>query len=200
MSAVIPHRMRLSIRKNRQLVVWCTCMAQINDQDRKPDAAVPWNFWAYDYLAVIPVTQPAGPVFRQHVAESDAQQPRGHCVMTDPTPEQPVEPEPTRVQAEPGTRLEQLHAAYPAAKSAADAAAAALKAITDGIKLELTQAAPEARRIALGGDAGPALQLTYAESWRVDAKKLKAEDPLTYVRFATKSGSWTLKAVRGGAE
>ncbi len=121
--------------------------------------------------------------------------------MTTQTPhlEAPVvEPEPLQVTAPPGSRLEQLHAAYPDAKAAADAAAATLKAITDGIKLELNQAAPEERRLELRGPAGPPLRLTYTETWRFDSKTFKAADPETYVRYAKKSGSWTLKA--GSAE
>lgn len=107
---------------------------------------------------------------------------------------------PTRVVPPAGSRLEQLHAAYPAAKAKAEAAAAELKAITDGLKVELTAGAPEAHKIALVGEQGPPLSLVYSESWRVDARKLKAEDPETYVRYAKKSGSWTLKAVAQGGE
>lgn len=68
-----PHRMRLSIRKNSRLVVWCECMAQINDQDRNPNARVDWRFWAFDYIAIIPITQPAAPVFRAHVQQYETQ-------------------------------------------------------------------------------------------------------------------------------
>lgn len=67
-------------------------------------------------------------------------------------------------------------------------------AITDAIKLELTQAAPEDRKIALVGNAGSTLRLTYVESWWIDSRKLKAEDPETYVQYARKSGTWTLRA------
>lgn len=113
--------------------------------------------------------------------------------------EQPtIEPAPVQVAAGTSSRLEQLHAAYPAAKAAADEAAAQLKAITDGIKVELTTAAPDARRIRLDGADGPTLQLTYAETWRLDSKRLKAEDPETYVRYAKQGGSWTLKVAQGG--
>lgn len=120
--------------------------------------------------------------------------------MTTETP-QTEAPQVPQVAAEPGSRLEQLQAAYPAAKAAADEAAAQLKAITDAVKLELTQAAPEgSAKIELRGtDQAPALRLTYSESWRVDARKLKAEDPETYVRYAKKSGAWTLRPVAGGA-
>lgn len=111
--------------------------------------------------------------------------------MTEQTTEAPTVPQ---VAGEPGTRLEQLHAAYASAKSEAAAAAEALKTVTDAIKLELTQAVPDAPSIDLVGEGLPPLRLTYVESWRVDSRKLKAEDPETYVRYAKKSGSWTLKA------
>ena len=100
------------------------------------------------------------------------------------------------VTPNPGTRLEQLQAAYADAKAAADEAAERLKLITDGIKAALVEAAPEGQmKIGLSGVFGPALQLTYSESWRVDSTKLKAEDPVTYVRYAKKSGSWSLRQV-----
>ena len=100
------------------------------------------------------------------------------------------------VTPNPGTRLEQLQAAYADAKAAADEAGSRLKLITDGIKAELVAQAPEGHtRIGLRGEHGPALQLTYSESWRIDATKLKAEDPVTYVRYAKKSGSWSLRAI-----
>lgn len=78
----VPHRMKLSIpssstqwgkgQRNKWLAVWCECMAQINQQARDPEAKVDWKFWGWDYLAVIPIDQPAGPIFRKHVAEYDA--------------------------------------------------------------------------------------------------------------------------------
>lgn len=106
-----------------------------------------------------------------------------------------LEPPQHTIAAEAGSRLEQLQAAYPAAKAEADEAAARLKAITDGIKLELTQSAPEERRIVLASSgASPAMHLTYTESWRVDTRKLKTEAPETYVQYAVKSGSWRLTA------
>lgn len=96
-----------------------------------------------------------------------------------------------------GSRLSQLHAAYTDAKAAADEAASRLKGITDSIKAELTAQAPNKTRLVLKSGNGPALALTYAESWRVDTKRLKAENPLVYVTYAVKGGSWSLRAVRG---
>lgn len=109
-----------------------------------------------------------------------------------------TEPQIPTVTAEPGSRLEQLHEAYAGAKAAADETAKQLKAITDAIKLELTQAAPEGTaKVQLTGSAPP-LRLQWVESWRVDARRLKAEDPETYVRYAKKSGTWQLKTGSGG--
>lgn len=107
---------------------------------------------------------------------------------------------PVVVTPAPESRLEQLHAAYAEAKAQADEAAKRLKGITDAIKAELTAQHPGAPRLTLQSNAGPALGLTYSESWRVDAKRLKAENPLVYVTYAVKSGSWRLAPVRGGGE
>ncbi|MFT4081152.1 MAG: hypothetical protein QM638_01070 [Nocardioides sp.] len=100
-------------------------------------------------------------------------------------------------------RLAQLHAQYAELKAQADEAAKRYKACTDAIKLELQQragpghdaGAAQPRRIALTGVAGPSLSLAYVERWTIDSRKLKAEDPVTYVRYARKGGAWTLKAV-----
>lgn len=119
---------------------------------------------------------------------------------TAPSFEAPA-PDPALIQipADRSERLAQLHAQYADAKAEADAAAKRLKDITDALKAEMTQAAPGAPRLELVGGHGPALRLTYVESWRIDSTKLKAENPETYVRYAKKSGSWTLKAVAGSA-
>lgn len=117
--------------------------------------------------------------------------------MTDLVPEA-AEPQAFVVQPQPGSRLEQLQAVYADAKARADEASAQLKAITDAIKTELTALAPIGEtRIALQSEAGPRLRLTYSEAWRLDSKRLKAEVPETWVRYAKKSGSWTLRADGG---
>lgn len=105
-----------------------------------------------------------------------------------------------QVQASATPRLAALHAEYADAKAAADAAAERLTAVKDGIKAELAAAAPEgSTKIALLGPDGPPLQLVYSERWSVDSRKLKREDPETYVRYAKCSGTWTLSAPKGGA-
>lgn len=115
----------------------------------------------------------------------------------------PAEPAPVLVSGLAGSKLEQLHAAYPEAKAAADAANERLKTITDGIKVEaLTAATPDSggvpRRIELRSSVGPTLRMTYSETWRFDSTRLKAENPELYVSYAKKSGSWRLAAVKDG--
>lgn len=101
------------------------------------------------------------------------------------------------VQAEPESRLEALAAQYDEAKSAAEAAAARLKDITDAIKLELTNAAPGAPKVDLVSSALSApLRLSAVTSWRLDTKRMKAEAPDTYVRFAVQSTSWRLERAK----
>ena len=115
------------------------------------------------------------------------------------TEQQTEEPQAAKVAAEMGSRLEQLHAAYGEAKARADEATKQLKAITDGIKLELTSAAPDAPKIDLAASPTlPALRLQWVESWRLDSKRLKVDDPETWVRYAVKGGSWVLKVLGGG--
>lgn len=120
-------------------------------------------------------------------------------MTTQPTEQAPaapvVEPEPLTVTADPDSRLAQLQAIYAERKAAADAASKELKAVIDAIKLELTSLDSDERRFELTGTAtAPALRLTYIESWRLDSTRMKQQDPETYVRYAKKSGSWTLKA------
>ena len=97
-----------------------------------------------------------------------------------------------------GTRLEALLAQYDLAKAEADKATETLKAITDGIKAELAAAAPDGETdIRVNSpDLTRPLRLQAITSWRVDAAKLKAEAPETYVRYAKQSTSWRLERVR----
>ena len=46
--------------------------------------------------------------------------------------------------------------------------------------------------IAAGSDV-VSVRLKYTETWRLDTTKLKAEAPETYVKYARKSGSFTLR-------
>jgi hypothetical protein len=106
-------------------------------------------------------------------------------------------PQYTRVQIESGTRLEQLYSQYAALQAAADEATKRFDALKDAIKRELSQAAPEA--LAISGDCasvGLTLELSFVESWRLDAKAMKEKDPGLYVTYAKKTGAWVLKRGR----
>lgn len=125
---------------------------------------------------------------------------------TAPKPVQPaaVEPPPILVDltgADETDRLVTLYQAYPQAKADADAAAATLKAITDGIKLELTTRAPEGTaKFELKGAGGKALRLTWQVTRRFNTKRFTAEHPDVYEAYRESAGSWKLEPIRGGAE
>jgi predicted phage-related endonuclease len=103
---------------------------------------------------------------------------------------------PVRADVQACSRLEELLARYAELKPQADEAATRLKAVTDAIKNELQNAAPAAQKVDVDHPmlAQP-LRLSYVESWRLDAKQLKAERPEVYVAFAQKSGAWQLRGV-----
>lgn len=120
-------------------------------------------------------------------------------MTTTPQPETaPVEQPPVQVVPQADSKLAQLHAMYAGAKAKADAAAEELKTITTAIKAELGQAAPGQPKVDLIGQGLPPLGLRHIESWRIDTRKLKAQDPETYVRYARKSESWALKPLGAG--
>lgn len=105
-------------------------------------------------------------------------------------------PATTWAEVAPGSRLEDLLAVYAHLKPQADELTARLKDVTDAIKSELRTTRPDSTRIDVTHPALPqALRLSYVESWRIDTKRLKAESPLTYATFATKSGKWELRGV-----
>lgn len=111
--------------------------------------------------------------------------------MTTPTP-------PVAVTPTPGSRLDTLIEAFADLKPRVDELTTRLKALSDAIKLELTNAAPEASTIDVWHQALPGpYRLSYVERWDLDTKRLKAEDVETYVRYARKGGSWQLRAVKG---
>jgi hypothetical protein len=113
-----------------------------------------------------------------------------------PTQASPPAVTPT-ISPEPDTRLDQLAAEYAALKPLADEYAARLESIKDGIKAELAAAAPGATKVLLACIyLEKPLQLVARTSWRVDMKKLKAEQPETYVRYAVQSTSWSLGSTR----
>lgn len=99
-----------------------------------------------------------------------------------------------RAAIEPGSRLDDLLAVYAELKPRADELAGRLKTVTDAIKAELRAADETATRIDVEHPALPQpLRLTYVETWTLDTKRLKAEQPETYVTYARKGGSWQLR-------
>lgn len=100
------------------------------------------------------------------------------------------------VTAPADSRLEQLAAQYDLAKAEKDKAEEALKAITDAIKLELTNAAPGATSVDLHSDQlTRPLRLQAISSWRINTEKLKSEQPLIYASYAKPSVAWQLRRV-----
>lgn len=106
------------------------------------------------------------------------------------------------VSPEEGSRLAILHAAYANAKAKADSAVKELKAITDGLKLEITQNAGDCLdlRYRLSGPGGPALALTWVVSNRLDTTRIKRELPDVAEQYTTASGAWQLREAKGGEE
>jgi hypothetical protein len=104
------------------------------------------------------------------------------------------------VVAEKFARLQQLAAEYAVVKPTADEWKARLESIVGAIKLELTQAAPGATRVDLRSAAlERPLRLQAKTQWRLDMKKLKAEAPEVYVRYAVQSTFWELRTVQDGS-
>lgn len=107
--------------------------------------------------------------------------------------------QPVVVQPAANSRLDALAAMYRTAKEEADIAAERLKTVTDSIKAELAAAAPGALKVDLVSPSLPEpLRLQAKTGWRLDTKKLKAEEPQTYVRFAVQSTTWELRAIPNG--
>ena len=102
---------------------------------------------------------------------------------------------PWRVMPEPGTRLEQLADELDAARAAVDAAKKHEKMVADAIKAEVIPKAPQGTTtVVLAGSAyRPEWICHWVETWRLDSKRLKAEDLVTWVRYAVKGGTWKLE-------
>ena len=93
--------------------------------------------------------------------------------------------------------LVEARARYAEAKEAADAAAETLKGATSKLKAAITEASGGAYRTVLNVPGFKPVNLTYVESWRIDTKRLKAEQPALYVDYAERSGAWRLEQSRG---
>lgn len=93
--------------------------------------------------------------------------------------------------------VKDLRAEYAEAKQAAEAAAERFSAAKAKIRTALSEATNGALRSALHVPGFKPLTLTYGERWTVDAKALKAEQPLTYVQYARLGSSWTVAESKG---
>lgn len=115
--------------------------------------------------------------------------PAGAPMIQPPPPVQiPV------VLATPDSRLEQLLALYAQYKPLVDEYTEKLKAVTDGIKVELTLAAPGHTKIKVDSpELTRPLQLMAVEQTRIDTKALHAEAPEVYAFFARKQTVWQLR-------
>jgi hypothetical protein len=101
------------------------------------------------------------------------------------------------VQAQPGTRLEQLADQYERLKDQADASAAELKETTEAIKAELAAAAPGRTNVLLESPllSLPLRMLGYV-SRRMDTKALKKDYPQVYRDYSSPSTTWKLERLK----
>lgn len=113
--------------------------------------------------------------------------------MTTSAPPAP----PARVKPEPGSRLEQLAALHDELKAKAEQASQDYEAVKEAIKSELASAAPGSTKVVLESDElVKPLTMSHRTEWRIDSRKLKAEDPTTWVRYAKQVESWRLERAR----
>lgn len=116
---------------------------------------------------------------------------------TSDAPIDTSEAPPVTITPEADTRLDQLAAEYAALKPFVDEYVERLEAVKSALKAELQQAAPDATKVTLSSSYLPKpLQLSAVTSWRFDSRKLKTEDPHTWVRYAKQSTSWRLEAAK----
>lgn len=115
--------------------------------------------------------------------------PAGAPMLQPPPPVQvPV------VAAAPDSRLEQLLALYSQYKPLADDYAQKLKAVTDGIKVELTLAAPGHNKVKVDSpELERPLQLTAVEKTYVDSKRMRIEDPALFKAWSKVTVTWELR-------
>lgn len=111
--------------------------------------------------------------------------------------QQPIQAPISTVTPTVDSRLEQLLASYDEAKSAFEGARERFDGIKDGIKSELATAAPNSEKVEVASQyLDRPLRMSYRLEWRVDTRRLKDEQPATYVEYARQIGSWRLEAKR----
>lgn len=97
-----------------------------------------------------------------------------------------------------GAKLAALAAMYDTAKATADAAAKKFDTIKAAIKVELTQADPDATDLRLESEylAKP-LRLHYVATNRLNSKRFQADQPDVYASYCEPGGYWDFRAVTG---
>lgn len=98
------------------------------------------------------------------------------------------------IEAEEGTDLDHLMAEFYATKADLKAAEEAHNAIKDKVKLLAMEGrnSDEDTRVDIHSMHGN-LAVTYTESMRLNTKRMKEEDPLSYARFCEKRGTWKVQ-------
>lgn len=101
------------------------------------------------------------------------------------------------LEAAEGTELDALMAEYYHTKAELKSAEEAHQAVKDRLKALAMDSrnSVEDTRIDVHSMHGN-LAVTYTESWRLNTKKMKEEDPLSYARFIEKRGGWKLMESR----
>jgi hypothetical protein len=104
---------------------------------------------------------------------------------------------PAELTAAPGSRQEELLAAYESAKAAKEDAVARFESVSAALKNVMTATAPNGSTdITLAGSPGlPRLRLRWLAPWRFDSKRFKAERPEDYVRYEVQGGHWDMRVV-----
>ena len=95
--------------------------------------------------------------------------------------------------------LVDLRREYADASAEAKAADERLSAAKDKLKTALSEASAGALRAELRVAGYRPVTLIYTEPWRLDTKRLQAEQPAVYVEYAKRGSQWTLAEVRGKA-
>lgn len=92
--------------------------------------------------------------------------------------------------------LRDLRARYADLKAAKDKATEEFDAVKAKLQTALSEASGGAYRSTLLVPGFKPMTLIYTEPWRVDSKRLKAEQPAIYVQYAKQGSQWTLAESR----
>lgn len=96
----------------------------------------------------------------------------------------------------PQLPLVQLRAQYDYLKKVRDAAVEEFETVKAKLQTALSEASGGAYRSTLLVPGFKPMTLIYTEPWRVDSKRLKAEQPAIYVQYAKQGSQWTLAESR----